>query len=223
MYKIATQFFTSIKNILSLLIATLLIGLLYVLYLETSHSANLNNHFFGASFVTIPALSFFLFYFNTLFRNNYFRFLKINVRTASFFRYSFYIIFFLTSVLTIVSLFIYFILNWVYIEGFSLSSLDIKNAIYLFVFNLLLCSLSFLINSFTTSFWAFFAIIFYFFFEDFLVLFLKNNNLLFSDYLPQKSLIDIFRSTDIHFIYIVPFIYIGALALFIYKKNYRLL
>ena len=223
MFKIASIFFISKRNILSLLITIVTIVLLYILYLKTSHSKNIVNHFFGAGFVTIPILSFYLFYFNNLFRNNYFRFLNINVSKISFFNYLLNLVLFLSALVTIFCVLIYITLNFIYFNHNIFSFLFLKNIIYLFIFNFFLSSLSFLINSYTTNFWIFLGTIFYFLFEDMLVLYLKQNEINFSDFLPQQNFINIFLDSGLQKTFLLPFIYIALIITLIYKKNYRIL
>lgn len=223
MFKIASIFFISKKNILSLIITIITIVLLYILYLETSHSKNIANHFFGAGFVTIPILSFYLFYFNNLFRNNYFRFLNINVSKISFFNYILNSVLFLSILITIFCVLIYITLNLIYFNDIILSFLFLKNIIYFFLFNFFLSSLSFLINSYTTNFWMFLGTIFYFLFEDMLVLYLKQNKINLSDFLPQQNFINIFLDSGLQNTFLIPFIYIALIVILIYKKNYRIL
>lgn len=223
MNKIAIIFFTSKKNILSLLITISLIISLYILYLETSSSKNIKTHFFGAGFLTIPLLSFYLFYFNNLFRNNYFRFLNLNISKINFFKLIINQILFLSVLITILILTIYFSINYIYFKEIILNNLVFKNILFLFFLNLFLCLLSFFINSNTTSFWAFFGVIFYFLFEDLFVLFLKKNSILIYDFLPQQNFINVFKSENLNFFFIIPLIYFIILSLLIFKKNYKLL
>lgn len=223
MFKIASIFFISKKNILSLLITIIAIVLLYILYLETSHSRNIINHFFGAGFVTIPILSFYLFYFNNLFRNNYFRFLNLNVSKISFFKYIMNSVLFLSILITIFCVLIYTILNFIYFKNIAFNFLLLKNIIYLFILNVFLSSLSFLINSYTTNFWMFLGTIFYFLFEDMLVLYLNQNEINLSNFLPQQNFLNIFLDSELQNTFLIPFIYITFLIVLIYKKNYRIL
>lgn len=223
MIKIATVFFSTKKNVISLFIAFTLIVLLYTLYLETSNGSKINNHFFGATFVLVPITSFYLFYFNGLFRNNYFRFLAINIRESSYFRFIFQLIGFLAILTSSVSVLLYFILNFIYFKEIQFTFLLVKNIAFLFLFNFFLSCLSFLINCLTTSFWAFFAVIFYLLFEDWLVIFLKNKNIALAEYLPKKNILDVFSSQNFNIFYIIPFLYIFILSFLIFKKNYKLL
>lgn len=223
MFKIASIFFIANKNLVSLIITIIIIVILYILYLETSLSKNIVNHFFGASFVTIPIVSFYLFYFNYLFRNNYFRFLNLNVSKINFFSYIINSILFLSILITIISIFIYSTLNYIYFNNIYFNFLLLKNIIYFYIFNLFLSSLSFLINSYSTSFWMFLGAIFYFLFEDMLVLFLKQNKINLSDFLPQQNFINIFLDSEWQKTFFIPFIYITFIVILIFKKNYRIL
>lgn len=224
MIKILSIFFKSKKNSISLLIAVVMITLLYVLYLETSQSQTIQKHFFGAGFVTIPSLIFFLYYFNVLFSNSYFRFLHINISRKAFFSFIFYLILSLSIIVTTAIIAIYFILNTIYFNGVEANMILFKNISYLLILNVFLCCLSFVINSVTTSLWVLFFTIFYFLFEDLLALLLENNNFgVLVNALPQRNALRVFSSPNPEYFYLLPFVYIAFLVLFIRFKNYRLL
>lgn len=224
MIKNLTIFTGSKKNLISLGITSILICSLYVLYLEVTQDKAAPDHFFGAGFVTIPSLAFFLYYFNGLFRHHYFRFLILNVSKNNFYSYIFKSITALSLMITVVSAVIYFLLNLIYLKQLHLDILLLKNLIVLFLFNFILCSISFIINSFTTSFWAFFLAIFYFLFEDMMVLYLAKKGMpTVTNFLLQNNFLHIFSSSKVDGHYLIPLFYLFFTGIFIGIKNYKIL
>src|SRR5690625_2063958 len=86
MFKILPVLFSSWRFIISLVLTNVLIVLLYLLLLETSSDPAIETRFFGAGLVIFPSLIFYLHYYNSLFRNSYFRFLNLNLSKKTFFR-----------------------------------------------------------------------------------------------------------------------------------------